>query len=424
MTASMGYPPWLPILLGFLTAVGPITTDMYLPAFPAVEASLHAPTGSVQITLATWFAGLAIGQLTQGSLSDRYGRRGPLIVGTAVYTLANAGCALAPDLTTLAAMRFIAGFGGSASMVIPRAVVRDLADGHAAAQLMAKLILVMGAAPILAPTLGGLVLTVASWHAIFWISTGYGALCCVLVALLLPDTLAGHRRLRLSFVGAIQRYMAVARDRVFLAYAAMGGFGMFGMFAYIGGSSPVFIETLHFSPAQYGILFDIGAASFIAGSQISPRLLPRFGAHRVVRVASIVYLLAALVLTVLAVLDVGGAWGIVPPVMVAMGCMGFVMPNSAVGALSRHAAQAGSASALMGTLQFCLAACSGALVGLLTDGTARPMAGLMLFGAVCVVIADRLRPAAAGTKPAGTKPAGTKPAGTKKVPQLSSTAND
>src|SRR3954447_15833295 len=288
----MDYPAWLPLLLGFLTAVGPITTDMYLPAFPAVEASLHAPTGSVQITLATWFAGLAIGQLTQGSLSDRYGRRMPLIVGTAVYTVANAACALPPDLATLALMRFIAGFGGSASMVIPRAIVRDLADGHAAARLMAKLTLVMGAAPILAPTLGGLVLTVASWHVLFWITTAYGAICCILVVLLLPDTLASQHRLHVGLAGMLERYLGVLRDRVFLTYAAMGGFGMFGMFAYIGGSSPVFIQHFGVTPAQYGMLFGISAAAFIAGSQISPRLLPRFGAHRVIRAAATVYLAA------------------------------------------------------------------------------------------------------------------------------------
>ena len=305
-------------------------------------------------------------------------------------------------------MRFIAGFGGSASMVIPRAVVRDLADGHAAARLMSKLMLVMGAAPILAPTLGGLVLTVgpgerssgsprpmarsaACWSRCCcrtrWPTTGgFGSAS--------PGDAAVH---------------IVGRDRVFLAYAAMGGFGMFGMFAYIGGSSPVFIEHFRFTPAQYGMLFGMGAASFIVGSQISPRLLPRFGVNRVVRVAAIVYLLAALVLTLISFLAIGGAWAIVPPVMVAMACMGFVMPNSAVGALSRHAAQAGSASALMGTLQFCLAALSGVLVGLLTDGTARPMAGLMLFGAIAVVIADRLRPAGAGTK---------------RARQLTSTGND
>src|SRR6195952_2751645 len=172
----MAYPVWLPVLLGFLTAVGPLSTDMYLPAFPAIEASLGGQPGMAQITLATWFAGLAVGQITQGSLSDRYGRRGPLIFGTLVYSLANAGCALAPDIWTLSILRFIAAFGGSASMVIPRAIVRDLADGHAAARLMSRLMLVMGAAPILAPTLGGLVLGFASWHAIFWLTFAYGGL--------------------------------------------------------------------------------------------------------------------------------------------------------------------------------------------------------------------------------------------------------
>jgi DHA1 family bicyclomycin/chloramphenicol resistance-like MFS transporter len=177
----MGYPSWLPILLGFLTAVGPVSTDMYLPAFPAIEASLGAGDGSAQLTLATWFVGLAFGQLTQGSLADRFGRRRPLLVATAFYTLASAGCALSPNLATLSAMRFLAGFSGSASMVIPRAIVRDLADGHEAARLMSRLILVMGAAPILAPTLGGLVLGFGSWRTIFWIATAYGAICTVLV---------------------------------------------------------------------------------------------------------------------------------------------------------------------------------------------------------------------------------------------------
>ena len=389
----MPYPTWLPILLGFLTAVGPLSTDMYLPAFPEIEASLGGRHGSAQLTLATWFAGLAIGQLTQGTLADRYGRRGPLIAGTALYALANAGCALSPDLVTLSVMRFVAAFGGSASMVIPRAVVRDLADGHAAAKLMSKLMLVMGVAPILAPTLGGLVLAVAPWHVIFWITAAYGAICAALVWRLLPDTLAIERRTRLGVGNLMARFAAVLRDRGFLAYALMGGFGMFGMFAYIGGSPPVLIQRFGLTPPHYGMVFGLSAAMFILASQINPRILARLGAARVVRVATSVALLAGLALLACAVLERGGVYGVVIPVMITMGCMGFVMPNSAVGALSRHAAQAGSASALMGTLQFCLAALSGVLVGVLSDGTARPMGVLMVLGALGAVAADRLRPA-------------------------------
>ncbi len=388
----MKYPAWLPVLLGVLTAVGPLSTDMYLPAFPAIEASLGGQPGTAQITLATWFAGLAVGQLTQGSLSDRFGRRGPLILGTALYTLASAGCALAPDLLTLSVLRFVAAVGGSASMVIPRAVVRDLADGHAAAHLMSRLMLVMGVAPILAPTLGGLVLGVAPWHVIFWLMVAYGAVCCGLVWRFLPDTLEPSRRIRLGAAGLVARYAGVLRDRVFLAYALMGGFGMFGMFAYIGGSPPVLIQRYAFTPAQYGMLFGCSAGAFILSSQINPRLLPRFGSARVIRAGVTAYFAAAATLLGCAVLQVGGVFGVVLPVVVAMGSMGFVMPNAAVGALSRHAGQAGSASAMMGTLQFCLAAASGVLVGVLSDGTARPMAAMMLAGAVGTVVADRLRP--------------------------------
>ncbi len=378
----MGYPAWLPLLLGFLTAVGPIATDMYLPAFPALERSLGSGEGSAQITLATWFIGLSVGQLTQGALADRFGRRRPLMVGTILFALSSAGCALAPNLAVLAAMRFFAGFSGSASMVIPRAVVRDLADGHDAARLMAKLMLVMGAAPILAPTLGGAVLSVGSWRTIFWIAAVYGAVCAALVIAVLPETLASRHRLHLGVAGMLQRYISVARDRVFVNYALVAGFGMFGMFAYIGGSSPVLIERYHFSPAQYGVLFGLSAGSFIAMSQASPALLRRYGGDALLRVATLVYLASASVMAACAAFGVGGVFGIVPPMMATMAAMGIIMPNATVAALSRHAAQAGSASAFMGTLTFILAALSGVLVGVFSDGTARPMAALLLVAAV------------------------------------------
>ena len=386
------FPSWLPLLLGTLTAVGPLSTDMYLPSFPAIEASLRAPEGSAQLTLAAWFAGLAVGQLTQGTLADRFGRRGPLIAGTLLYCVASVGCALAPDLLTLSICRALSALGGSASMVIPRAVVRDLAEGHAAARLMSRLMLVMGVAPILAPTLGGLVLGVASWHAIFWLTAAYGGLSAVAVWFLLPDTLPRDRRITLNLGSLVNRYLGVLRDRVFLTYAVMGGCCMFGMFAYIGGSPPVLIERFGLTPPQYGMLFGCCAGSFILGSQVNPRLLPRFGAPRIIRWGVRTYLGATATLLLLAVLDVGGIFAVALPILVAMGSMGFVMPNSAVGALSRQAAQAGSASALMGTLQFCLAAVSGVLVGALTDNTARPMAALMLLGAACAAVAEATRP--------------------------------
>ena len=385
-------PKWLPILLGFLTAVGPLSTDMYLPAFPAIEASLGGLAGTAQITLATWFAGLAVGQITQGTLSDRYGRRGPLIAGTVIYTLASIGCALAPNLFMLSLFRFIAAFGGSAGMVIPRAIVRDLSDGHAAARLMSRLMLVMGAAPILAPSLGGIVLGVATWRVIFGIMAGFGLICCVLVWRFLPDTLPRQSRVQLTFGGLVTRYVSILRERSFITHALMGGFSTFAMFAFLGGSPYVFIEIYHLTPSMFGALFGVSATGFILASQINPRILPRFGAHRVMRVAVRTMLLAAILLTVAAFMrPVSWVW-LAVPIMLAMDTNGFNMPNTAVGALSRHAAHAGSASAVMGTLQFMMGAVSGLVVGLAADGTARPMAILMLIGGIGAVTSDLCRP--------------------------------
>lgn len=388
----MAYASWLPLLLGFLSAIGPISTDMYLPAFPAIEQSLALRPGSVQLTLATWFLGLAIGQISQGSLADRFGRRGPLVAGMVLYTLANIGCALAPDLVTLSAMRFVAAIGGSASMVIPRAIVRDLAEGYAAARLMSRLTLIMGAAPILAPSLGGLALVFAGWQAIFWFCAAYGALSCTLVWRFLPDTLAQERRMQLGLVSMLGRYVHVARDRVFFTHAMMAGMGMFGMFAFLGGSPGVLIDTYGITPQHYAVIFGFCAGSYIVSSQVNPMLLRRFGAMVVSRWAVRVFLLATFVLNLAAFSGMMVWWWMIPPIMASMACQGINLPNATVGALTRHAAQAGTASALMGTLQFCLAATSGLLVGVFSDGTARPMAVLMLLGAIGTVIAELCRP--------------------------------
>jgi DHA1 family bicyclomycin/chloramphenicol resistance-like MFS transporter len=388
----MTFPAWLPLLLGFLTAVGPATTDMYLPAFPAIEASFRAPPGSAQLTLAAWFAGLAIGQFSQGTLSDRFGRKRPLIAATSLYTFACLGCALSPSIQWLAAFRVLAAIGASAGMVIPRAVVRDLADGHAAAVLMSRLALVMGAAPILAPTIGSAVLAFANWRGIFWILTAYGVACWILVFLLLPDTLPPERRIRLRLGEQLARYRSIIVERGFLTHATMGGFATFAFFGYLGGSSPVFIQGFGLSPAQYAAIFGANSFGLICCAQLNPHLLHRFGHFLVLRGVACVHLCATAALTLIAF----AGWHILPlviaPIFVAISCMGMLNPNTIVGALTRHQHHAGSASSVMGTGQYLLGAVSGLLVGLATDGTPRGMAALMLAGSIGMVIADRWRP--------------------------------
>jgi DHA1 family bicyclomycin/chloramphenicol resistance-like MFS transporter len=385
-------PGWLPLLLGFLTAVGPLSTDMYLPSFTAIEAEFRAAPGSAETTLAAWFLGLAVGQMVQGTLADRYGRRGPLLAGLAVFTLGSVGCALAPDIGTLAVCRFIAAFGGSASMVLPRAVVRDIAEGYMAAKLMSRLTLVMGAAPILAPSLGGLMLQFGSWRQIFWFGVCYALLSAFLVWRLLPETLAPERRLRLGFTAQLLRYAQILRERSFQAHAALGCSTMFLLFTYVGGSPAVFVGVYKLTPGQFAILFGAIAACFIVTSQFNPQLLLRFGAIKVVRGAALVMLAATLVLVAVVLSGSAPMLAVLLPIAVANACTAVIMPNATVGALARHSAHAGSASALQGTLQFGVAGMSGLLLGWLSNGTALPLAVLMLGAALATVIAERFRP--------------------------------
>jgi DHA1 family bicyclomycin/chloramphenicol resistance-like MFS transporter len=384
--------PAVTLILGFLTAAGPVSTDMYLPAFPTMEADLHGWPGSAQITLAAWFVGLALGQLTQGSLSDRFGRRLPLLLGTTVFTAASIGCAMASDIPVFSVWRVVAALGGSASMVVPRAMVRDSADGHQAASLMARLMLIMGVVPVLAPALGGAVLAVASWRVIFWAASIYGAICIILVAGFLPDTLPRDQRLKLSIAGIASRYVAIGRERGFVTNALQGGLAMGALFAYLGGSPNVFIDAFHVSPTAYGALFGLNACGLIGTAQFTPRLLARIGAHALLRHTEQILLATMIALNIAAFTGFGGLFGIAAPLFVCLASLGALLPTSAVGALSRHAAHAGSASALMGTWQFAIAAVSGTLVGLASDGTARPMAILMLICVLASMVADYCRP--------------------------------
>jgi MFS transporter, DHA1 family, multidrug resistance protein len=387
----MRFPPWLPWLLGFLTVIGPASIDMYLPAFTTIEKSLGAPAGAAQVTLATYFAGLAVGQMTQGTLSDRFGRRNPIIAGTLIYALASIGAALSPDIGWLAAFRALSAIGGAAGTVVPRAVVRDLASGQAAAVMMSQLMLVLGLAPILAPSLGSAVLAFASWRWIFWILAGYALICCALVYFVMPETLPTERRIALRPGQQLARYAAILHERVFLTHAVMGCCASLAFFSYLGGSSPVFIRGFGLSPLQFAMIFGLCSVGLIGSTQINARLLPRLGISRILRAVARVHLCATLFLAVVAFSGVHLLPLVILPLFIAVSCMGYLNPNMVAGALTHQAHNAGSASALIGTGQFLLGAMGGLLVGMFTDGTPRGMAALMLTGSIGLVGADILR---------------------------------
>ncbi len=394
-------PWWLPVLLGFLTAVGPISTDIYLPAFPSMVHSLHTSLSSVQMTLSIWFIGLAIGQLTVGPLSDRFGRRMPLIVGNVIFAISSAICAAAPDI--------LASIGASASLVIPTACVRDLVpDQREGARMMSKLVMVMGVVPILAPMLGGIVVTFVSWRVIFWASAAYGLLCVLLVLRMLPETLAPDLRLRLPPITLMTRYVMLLRHRAFLSHALIAGFSTFLSFSYLTAASPVFINGFHFTPFQFSMLFGLFAVFMIGASQVNGALVSRFDPHRLLSVAICMSLVGSLLLAAIAL------WLNTHPtphhglsltvilvilaMLLTLSPTGVIYPNATMGALADQARVAGTASALAGTMQYVFGAIAGVLVGLLSalpfsgSDTPLPMAIGMVMGAIAMLFCLPMRP--------------------------------
>jgi DHA1 family bicyclomycin/chloramphenicol resistance-like MFS transporter len=370
---------WL-VLLGGLTAIGPLATDMYLPAFPDLARALAAPPGAVQYSLASYFIGMAIGQLFYGPVSDRFGRRPPLLAGLAIFSAASLACALTDDVAVLVAWRFLQAIGGCASVVIARAVVRDRCAARESARAFSLLILVFGLAPILAPLLGGWLATALGWRAIFVLLGLYGLACLLAVYRLLPETHATHHEPPLQLGRVLGDYARLLASRSLLGYSLVSGLAFAGMFAYIAGSPFVLIE-LHAIPArQFGWYFGLNALGFIVMSQINARLLKTQALSLLLRRAVWVPALAGLVLAGLGLAGVASLPLLLAGFFLYVASLGFIGPNAMAAALATHGQRAGTASALMGALQFTLATLAGALVGLGHDGTALP---LLLIMAAC-----------------------------------------
>jgi MFS transporter, DHA1 family, multidrug resistance protein len=371
------------LILGALIGMAPMSIDMYLPSLPTIQSEFAAPPGAVQFTLAAFFVGLAVGQLAYGPVSDRLGRKPPLSVGTSLYVIASVGCALAPSLGALVAFRLLQALGSCAALVISRAMVRDLLDPRAAARAFSTLLLVMGVAPILAPLGGSLVLAALGWRPIFWILVGFGLVCLALIAVGLPET-RPRGGTGEALESPARAYARLLGDGRFLGYALAGGVAQAGMFAYIAGSPSVFIETYGVRPAAYGWIFGANAVGLIAASQVNRRLLHSFGPDQVLGCANLFTAVLGLVLVGAAVTGAGGLAGVLAPIFGFVASLGFTQPNAVACALAAQGARAGSASALLGSLQFLVATVAASLVGLLQDGTARPMAAVM---AGCALLA-------------------------------------
>jgi DHA1 family bicyclomycin/chloramphenicol resistance-like MFS transporter len=367
----------LAAILGALTAMGPLAIDMYLPAFPTIAREFATAAAGVQVSLAVYFVGIAVGQAFYGPLSDRFGRKPMLYFGLSLFVLASVACALAPSVTVLIVSRFFQALGGCAPLIIPRAVVRDYFDERGSARMLSVLMLVMGLAPILAPLIGGQLLVNLGWRAVFWLLASYGAVWLVIVALFLPESLPDARRRRQPLATVLRMYGRLLRDRTYMGHVVSGGLIFSGLLAYIAGSPFVFIELFEVPPEQYGLFFGINAIGIVTASQVNRWLAGRMEPQRIVRIVLPCAMTAGLVLILDAVTGAGGFAGILVPLFCFIACHGFVMPNTTAMAMAPHGSVAGSASALLGTVQFVLGATAGTLVGVLANGTAVPLAAVV-----------------------------------------------
>lgn len=375
------------LVLGALTALGPFTIDLYLPAFPVMQDELGVSATAVQLTLTGTMIGFGLGQLIVGPWSDKVGRRLPLILATALHIAASLAAAFAPDIVWLSVFRLLQGFGAAAGGVVAMAMVRDLFGGKPLVRMLSRLALVNGLAPVLAPVIGSQLLAVMDWRGVFVVLAIYGAAVVLCVTFFIVETLPESRRAVAGHSTLRQRYAVLFRDRIYLGAALIGGMTFTGLFGYLSTSSFLFQEVYGFSPQEFGILFGVNSVGVIIGVQTSSRLMrgPVPPQWILAGTTTVQFLLAGAIMA----LDASGAglWGTLIPLWFFILACGFAFPAVQVLALAHHGAEAGTAASLLGALNFGLAGAISPLIGLMGVGSAVPMAFVMALAALVSIVA-------------------------------------
>jgi DHA1 family bicyclomycin/chloramphenicol resistance-like MFS transporter len=375
--------PWgLVVLLGAMTALGPLSIDMYLPSLPAIGHDLHASDALTQGTVAAFLAGMAIGQFLYGPASDRLGRKAPAVVGAVVYVLASAGCAMAPSGPLLIAGRFAQALGACSGAVIARAVVRDRFGHVETARMLSLLMLIMGLAPILAPLLGGALLTLGGWRLNFGFMTGYGVLLALAVLVALRESRSEETAVHARSEHPLRAYLALLSNPRLVGYALAGALNGATLFTYISASPELVIKTYQIPPQAFGWVFGANAIGIIGANQVNRHLLRRHTPDQVLARASLAALGFSVLLALAALTGFGERYTILPLLFAVLASYGFMQGNTMAGALNVDPRRAGSISALLGGLSFATGAVSSSLAGSLHDGTPRPMAVIMLVALI------------------------------------------
>ena len=373
-------------ILGSLMAFGPLSIDMYLPGLPGIGREFNSDSGTIQFTLSIFLIGMAAGQAFYGPIADRFGRKLPLMFGCALYIMASLGCAVSTSVSNLIALRFAQAIGCCAGMVITNSVVRDLFDARDSARMYSMLFLVTGLAPITAPFIGGYLVLYSDWRMIFWVLTVFGCICLLMVIFHLPETLPADRRISGGLGRVIVDYGRILTAKNFIGYALCGGFNTGIMFAYISGSPFVFIELYGVAPHHYGWIFGINALGLICTSQLNRLLLRHFNNITILNTTLWFIAAAGLVLVFFALTGTGGLIGLMIPIFFCISSIALVGANAVALALAPYQKMAGTASALMGTIQLAIGAGSGTLIGVLHNNTAMPMTGIMGLCAIGALI--------------------------------------
>ncbi|MFT6105986.1 MAG: DHA1 family bicyclomycin/chloramphenicol resistance-like MFS transporter [Rickettsiales bacterium] len=358
------------IILGSIVAIGPLAIDMYLPAFSEMASFFAVSNDKIQLTLSSYFIGIAVGQIFYGPVIDRFGKKPPLIFGLLLFVVTSFLCALTEEIDQMIWLRFFQAAGACSCFVVMRAIVRDLFSPQESARVFSYLLLVMGIAPIVAPLLGGYVLINFGWQAIFWFLGSFALLLILVSILYLPESQAGDKSQKIS--GAFRKYYGIVKDKNFLFYSLSGGFSACGMFIYIVGSPFVIIEIFGISPENYGWVFGINAVGYVFAAQVNGYLLKSFELKRLLNVAFKISLFAAILLMICGVYF-PNIWAVSAAFFLYVSLIGVITPNSSALSLANQRTHSGSASALFGTIQFTICAVAAFLISHFHNGTIMPM---------------------------------------------------
>jgi MFS transporter, DHA1 family, multidrug resistance protein len=375
------------VLLGVLSALGPFSIDMYLPGFPAIASDFNTTIAVVGYSLTSYFIGISVGQLLYGPIVDRFGRRWPLLFGLSLYTLAALACALSPSIHWLIGLRALLALGGCAGMVAGRAIVRDLFPPDEIAKVISTLMLIMGVAPMIAPTVGGWMVATIGWRSIFVTLAVISASMLTAVVLILPESRGPDKSISLAPPAVLGKYWHVVKKPAFIVYGLAGGFTLGSLFAYISGSPFIYMEKFNFNQTQFGLLFSLNSFGYIGGSQVNQFLLKRAGSLRIAEMSSLIVAVLGFLMVLSAVLPGIPAYMMLVLLFLFLFGSGLLNPNAMALALEPFAVHAGSASALIGFTQMLFGALASGVVSILHDRTALPMTGVM---ALCAGVSATL----------------------------------